>query len=176
MTGVQTCALPILHDRTQVETVFDYYLYRGGVGQAPAETQLRYKVDAYLFYPRQFGLDQHTYPKERFFGDVRPMIRFREPKLSIKQMLGLKPDAKSPLIFLREYISTLEQGTLIEPVQNAIDEVRLFACSFVSNYLRGIDRCRRRMFRLKALSAPEESEDFAKSFQRMIRQIGRAHV
>jgi len=81
-----------VHDRTQVETVFDYYLRRG---QSAAEklqdaTNLRYRVDAYLFYPRQFALNEHTYPKERFFADIRPLLRFREPKFSYKCMLGAK--------------------------------------------------------------------------------------
>ncbi len=166
-----------VHDRTQVETVFDYYLYRGAAeqpGKARDKT-LRYQVEAFLFFPRQFGLDQLTYPKEKFYSDIRPMIRFREPKLGFKQMLGLKPGAQSPLVFLKHYIASLEQGQLLEPVQNAVDEVRLFACSFVSNYLRGIDRSRKRMAGFKGKTLDEGGDNLAKAFGRMTRFLEKSH-
>ncbi len=166
-----------VHDRTQVETVFDYYLYRGAPDhpRKPRDKTLRYQVETYLFFPRQFGLDQITYPKERFYSDIRPMIRFREPKLGFKQMLGLKPGAQSPLVFLKHYIASLEQGQLIEPVQNAVDEVRLFACSFVSNFLRGIDRSRKRMASFKGKSLEDGGDDLMKAFGRMTRLLEKSH-
>lgn len=170
-------SLVAVHDRTQVETVFDYYLYRGAPGRAgkPQEKTLRYQVETFLFLPRQFGLDQVTYPKDKFYGDIRPMIRFREPKLGFKQMLGLKPGAQSPLVFLKHYIASLEQGQLLEPVQNAIDEVRLFACSFVSGFLRGIDRSRKRMAGFKGRSPEECGDDLGRAFARMVRLLDKSH-
>jgi hypothetical protein len=166
-----------VHDRTQIETVFDYYLYRGTRDEAAKarDKTLRYKVEAFLFLPRQFGLDQITYPKDRFYSDVRPLIRFREPKLGFKQMLGLKPGAQSPLVFLKQYIASLEQGQLLEPIQNAVDEVRLFACSYVSNFLRGIDRSRKRMSGFKGKTPAEGGEELSKAFARMTRLLEKSH-
>lgn len=166
-----------MHDRTQIETVFDYYLYRGAP-QRPGKVRdktLRYQVELFLFLPRQFGLDPVTYPKERFYSDIRPMIRFREPKLGFKQMLGLKPGAQSPLVFLKHYIASLEQGQLLEPVQNAVDEVRLFACSFISSYLRGIDRASKRMAGFEDKVTANCGEDLSKAFGRMTRLLDKSH-
>lgn len=139
-----------VHDRSQIETVFDYYLNRGSAG-APQGGAIKYKVEAFLFYPRQFGLDPITYPKERFYADIRPLIRFREPRLSYKQLLGLKSKIKSPLLFLRSYIDGLVAGVAPVAEQSAIDEVRIFACSFISRYLKDIDR-RRKQY--AALNSP----------------------
>ena len=176
-----------VHDRTQVETVFDYYLRRG---QSAAEklqdaTNLRYRVDAYLFYPRQFALNEHTYPKERFFADIRPLLRFREPKFSYNCMLGAKTVtsaggevsvANSPLVYLSHYISCLEQQLAPEPLQNALDEVRLFACAYISSFLRGIDRNKRRLARLSAAGHAASPETTEKLCGRIRRQIVRAHA
>lgn len=152
-----------VHDRTQIETVFDYYLYRGPGKQADQD-EIRYRVECYLFYPRQFGLDPTTYPKERFYTDIRPLIRFREPRLGFKQMLGLKESVRSPLLYLREYMEGLRAGRLIEPLQNAVDEARVFACSFVSNFLKNIDRKRKLFTELRACPTPEAmTEAFLKS-------------
>ena len=176
-----------VHDRTQLETVFDYYLRRG---QSAADKRqdaatLRYQVDAYLFYPRQFALNEHTYPKERFFADVRPLLRFREPKFSYKSMLGTKGGSKSvasggtaasPLVYLSQYVAGLEQRLPTEPVQNAVDEVRLFACAYISAFLRGIDRNKRRLARLNAAEPTANPEDWQKLCTRLRRQVERAHT
>jgi hypothetical protein len=163
-----------VHDRTQIETVFDYFLNRASPAPASKFKQaLHYQVDAYLFYPRQFGLDADTYPKTRFFTDVRPLLRFREPKLNFKALMGQKPGVKSPLVFLRAYIESLAVGQETEPIQNAIDEVRLAACTQVGGMLRGVDRCRKRFLRLP--NGPMRAEARADVFRRMIKLLDRNH-
>ena len=143
-----------VHDRTQIETVFDYYLWRGAKSQQHTR-RLQYKVDAYLFYPRQFGIDPQTYPKERFYADVRPLIRFREPHLSFKQMLGRRPSARSPLVSLAQYIDRLLTGILDAPIEEAVDEAQIFCCSLMGNILRSIDRKKRRLVRILAGDIPQ---------------------
>ncbi len=163
-----------VHDRTQIETVFDYLLARS---KDKAAAKLHYKVDAYLFYPKQFTLNDLTYPKERFFQDVRPLLRFREPRLSMKQILGKKSSVKSPLIYLTDYIEMLHQGRMREPLQNAIDEVRIFACSFVSAVLKNIDRKRKRFAKLLLSPedagplSPEVEAEAQKAFERLAKLI-----
>jgi hypothetical protein len=177
-----------VHDRTQIETVFDYSLAsderpkKSGeatakrAAAAPGRADLHYRVEAFLFYPRQFGLDANSYPKERFYNDIRPLIRFREPRLGYKQLLGLKADApRSPLLFLKEYLSLSKQGMLIEPVRNAVDETRLFACSFVSCYLRNLDRVRKKFSKLQKRHAPADDPEVALAFARLTRTLEKAH-
>lgn len=142
-----------VHDRTQVEAVFDYYLWRGSKTEN-RRRRLQYKVDAYLFYPRQFGIDPQSYPKERFYMDVRPLIRFREPHLTFKQMLGRRPSARSPLVSLGQYVERLLGGVLDAPLDEAVDEAQIFCCSFMGNILRSIDRKKRRLARIVAGEVP----------------------
>lgn len=162
-----------VHDRTQIETVFDYYLNRG---VADGSAQIRYRVEAFLFYPRQFGLDPQSYPKDKFYGDIRPLIRFREPKLGFKQMLGMKGTAPSPLVYLRKYVESLAEGRLDAPFAAAIDEVRIFACSFISNFLRGIDRKRRRYNTLSENPDVATPEDVMRLMAGSVRHLEKAHL
>src|SRR5690606_35810357 len=55
-----------VHDRTQLETVFDYFIRRGGKSGTPDKSYFSYEVDAFFFVPNQLGVDPTTYPKERF--------------------------------------------------------------------------------------------------------------
>lgn len=163
-----------VHDRTQIETVCDYFVFRGKkVPSGNDLDRLRYKVEAFLFYPRQFGLDQATYPKERFFGDIRPLLRFREPKLGYKSLRGLKVGVQSPLVYLQGYVKSLADGQVLEPPQNAVDEARLFACAFVATFLRAIDRARRRTGRLSS-TAVLDPETVTKAFLRLTRLVEKA--
>ena len=190
-----------LHDRTQLETVFDYFLpaaskapvtnssdvtgrtvrvERTAAGKLPGikssenSATIGYEVETYLFYPRQFGVNEHTYPKERFYADVRPMLRFREPKMGFKTMVGSRFGGISPLLFLRNYLEGLASGRTVEPIQNAIDEVRLFACAYIGTYFRGIDRNRKRIHRLLATPGVPTSETIAKLCGRICRMVERA--
>ena len=156
-------SLVTVHDRTQIETVFDYYLYRGNKADSGPDA-IQYRVEAFLFYPRQFGLDAETYPKERFYSDIRPLIRFREPRLGTKQMLGKKAAVESPLLYLQKYVEALAQGRLNDPVTRAVDETRVFACAYISGYLKNIDRRRKRIAELKgACELDAASEIFDKT-------------
>ena len=134
-----------IHDRTQVEAVFDYYLSRANQASMHSGAKLRYRVEAFLFFPRQFGLNAITYPKDQFYNDIRPLIRFREPKLGFKRMRGLQPGSDSPLLYLREYLKDLLEGRHRTDTQiHAVSEARLFACCLISTFLRNVDRWRKR--------------------------------
>lgn len=161
-----------VHDRTQIEAVFDYFLLTTPVGEHKGS--LRYKVEAFFFFPPQLGLTDATYPKERFYADVRPLIRFREPRLGFKRMRGLKPGSDSPLLFLKQYVAALAQGVTCPVSSAAVDEVRIFACSLIGNFLKTVDRWRRRFDRLRmaALTTPEDLEAH---FSKMTRLLGKMH-
>lgn len=193
----------VLHDRTQLETVFDYLLlisskYKRKATNADitkrtvridsssvaspipqwhptkAPLSVGYRVDTYLFYPRQFGINEHTYPKERFYADVRPMLRFREPKLGFKTMVGGKQNEASPLLFLRAYLEASETDREPEPIQNAIDEVRLFACAYIGTYFRSIDRNRKRVKKLLALGDNAKQDEVTNACLKIKRMVERA--
>lgn len=133
-----------VHDRTQLETVFDYpLLHRRQLDRA----NLRYQVEAYIFFPRQMGITPVSYPKERFYSDLRPLIRLREPRLTYPQLIGaVHSTARSPVKQIARYFQEMSDGksaTITE--QEVIDEIRIFACSFAGYYLKRIDRRSKRL-------------------------------
>ena len=134
-----------VHDRTQLEAVFDYPLL-------PAEQftgkNLRYAVEAYFYFPRQMGITSHSYPKERFYADLRPLIRLREPRLSYRTLTGLTgPGVRSPINIIRHYVSACKDNEVAGSERAAVDEARIFGCSFASYFLRRIDRRTKRLKR-----------------------------
>jgi len=134
-----------VHDRTQLEAVFDYPLL-------PAEQfsgrDLQYEVEAYFYFPRQMGITAHSYPKERFYADLRPLIRLREPRLAFKLLAGLtSPGVRSPVSIIRQYISACRESAATGPERVVIDEARIFGCSFASYFLRRADRRTKRLKR-----------------------------
>lgn len=132
-----------VHDRTQLETVFDYpLLHRRHLTRG----SLRYQVEAYIFFPRQMGITPGNYPKERFYGDLRPLIRLREPRLTYPQLIGANHSlARSPVKQITRYLQDVSDGKPTAPEQEVIDETRIFACSLAGYYLKRIDRRSRRL-------------------------------
>jgi hypothetical protein len=124
------------HDRTQLETVFDYPI-RPGISSS-ARRQ-KYVVEAWFFYPPQMGVSPQTYTKERFYADLRPLVRFREPRFSFKEFIGLN-GSRSPIKFLEDYIRQSAEGHPPTSIQRAISEARIFGCSFASYFLKRMSK------------------------------------
>lgn len=164
-----------VHDRTQIEAVFDYLILKTKDDtHYDKRGHLRYKVEAFFFFPPQFGLTPSTYPKERFYSDVRPLLRFREPRLGFKKMHGLKPGGDSPLLFLEQHVADLRRNAGSAMECDAISEVRVFACSLVGNFLKNIDRSRRRFDKLKRAADVDDAE-VQEQFIRMTRLLTKMH-
>lgn len=122
------------HDRTQLETVFDYPLIPSIRGVYWKQT---YFVEAWLFFPNPMGITPSTYTKERFYSDLRPLMRFREPRFSYRDLRGLT-ELKAPLSVLQSYISGVNEGHPNLTIQKALSEARLFGCTFASYFLKRI--------------------------------------
>ncbi len=153
-----------VHDRTQLETVFDYSLVPEAEQKGKA---LRYEVEAFIFFPRQMGVKPHNYPKERFYSDLRPLIRLREPVMSYKQLMGSGEDSgRSPMGVVRDFISHVGRGGDAENERMVVDEARLFACTFVSYYLQRIERRAKKVKKSyrRRLSAPISDQESAAEF------------
>ncbi len=127
-----------VHDRTQLETVFDYPLLPL---RQFARQNLRYQVEAYIFFPRQMGITPASYPKERFYSDLRPLIRLREPRLTYEQLIGEETSgSRSPVTVIASYLQATGDGKASFPEREVIDEARIFACSLAGYYLRRVER------------------------------------
>lgn len=127
-----------IHDRTQVEVVFAYFPQKS---TASADTTQSYQVDAYMFMPASMGITSTSYPKDKFYADLRPLLRLREPKLTYKELKGsAESDERSPINFLRHYFDGIRAGTVSESPELAIDEIHLFSCSYLSYCYRKMKR------------------------------------
>lgn len=132
-----------VHDRTQLETVFDYPLLPL---KQFARQDLRYQVEAWIFFPRQMGITPSSYPKERFYSDLRPLIRLREPRLSFGQLIGDESsDGRSPVKIITKYLQETGEGKSTISEREVVDEARMFACALAGYYLRRIERRSRRL-------------------------------
>jgi hypothetical protein len=124
------------HDRTQLETVFDYPVVPGIAGGKRSQ---KYVVEAWFFFPPQMGVSPQTYSKERFYADLRPLVRFREPRFSFKDLIGLS-GSRSPIKFLEEFIRLIAEEKPHPGIQRAVSEARIFGCSFTSYFLKRISK------------------------------------
>lgn len=122
------------HDRTQLETVFDYPVIPAVGGRHRKQT---YVVEGWFFFPAQMGITPQTYTKAKFYADMRPLVRFREPRFTFKDLMGVNKQ-RSPLIVLRNYIRSASEGRPTVSIQRAISEARIFGCSFASYFLKRI--------------------------------------
>jgi hypothetical protein len=120
------------HDRTQLETVFDYPVIPNLAG---ATRKQKYVVEAWFFYPPQMAVSPQTYTKDRFYADLRPLVRFREPRFSFRELIGLT-GSRSPIKFLEDYVKQVADGHPPVTIQRAISEARIFGCSFASYFLK----------------------------------------
>ncbi len=143
-----------IHDRTQLETIFTYSFESESRGFNPC-----YSVDAYMFFPQQFGINPITYDRSKFYADMRALIRFREPKLSYVDLMGEIRDDDvfgSPIRLIEASIDALAKPGAQYSSASAIDEVRLFGCSFVSYFWR---RIKRKSVLLKRAKSPEQIDE-----------------
>lgn len=124
------------HDRTQLETVFDYPVIPALHGRYRKQT---YVVEGWFFFPSQMGVNPETYTKDRFYADMRPLIRFREPRFSFRDLMGHNMH-RSPLVSLRDYIRSVTEGHASVTIQKAISEVRIFGSTFASYYLKRMSK------------------------------------
>lgn len=125
------------HDRTQLETVFDYPVVPAVGGRHRKQS---YVVESWFFFPSQMGVTPQTYTKARFYADMRPLVRFREPRFTFKDLMGATKQ-RSPLIVLKAYVKSVAEGRTPEvSVQRAISEARIFGCSFASYFLKRISK------------------------------------
>jgi hypothetical protein len=152
-----------VHDQTQIEAIFDYQILFGNRSDLVTR-KIDYCLEAYFFLPQGFGLNEGTYSKERFYSDLRPLIRFKEPKLGYKQIIGLKEAEKSPLKIIEKIVEKNPEDISNSEISFVCDEARLLACTFISYFWR---KMRKHLKKIEKASNNEKltSEERAKIFK-----------
>lgn len=129
-----------IHEINQLEIVLSY-----GIKAKDAQKRLvrphSYQVDAFFVFPQQTRITRESYSIDEFYHDIRSFIRFREPKLSFKEILGVGRKAhRSPLLTIERYIRQMKAGEIAEAPDSMIEEARIFGCSYFSYFQRRMDR------------------------------------
>ena len=142
-----------LHDREQLEIRFNY-----AMGGDPGHH--RYNMDAYLFVPRNVGLNRTNYTREEFYADVTPYMRLDAEALPLEQLAdGDAPP--SPLHRLWQAAAALRSGARPQPSQPLVVPVKLYAYLFTEAIKEEVRALRARCRRHVAGSAESAAEILA---------------
>src|SRR5690606_18420265 len=100
-----------IHDRTQVEVVFDYKLQAAASRFWQLQSRQKFEVEAFLFFPQPMGISPQNYSRSQFYDDLRPLLRLKEPRYSYLELLGVSEEGVStPLPLIKRYLEALAQG------------------------------------------------------------------
>lgn len=127
--SIQQAVVP--HDRYKIELKLDYELLKG--------KKTHYQVETYIFVPRPLGISKETYPRRYFYGDLQNYIRFKTPRLILRDF---ETSALSPLQTIRAI--TTRPGWVTDPkqVQPLIEQLKLLAAMLKSAIREHIDHLR----------------------------------
>ncbi len=130
-----------IHDRTQCEVEIDYMLRKFNKSVNERERHLNCFVEIYLSLPKQLSINSTTYPKEKFYEDIRAFLRFRNPKQSYG---GIIEEVNALDKHVSQWMHKINSGKvkLITPdeIKEELDHVKLISCSFVRTFWKRINR------------------------------------
>lgn len=109
-----------IHDRSQFEIKLGYLIN-------PDAKKTEYDISLYLFIPKNLGINEDTYPKEKFYSNMYSYLRLITPKDKLINITNRVVDV----------IEILKNKSLnIDTIFNHINyEVKIAVCAFRS-YLR----------------------------------------
>jgi len=152
------------HDSQQFEVKLDYSI-------DPKKRHNEYRVEAYMFIPRSLGINRDTYSADHFFRDTQSYIRFKTPRVALKDLLS--PQFKrSPFIRLNAALEVLE-GKPRSGVarKKLLRELKLLACLIRANMR---DRIRELVEDLPdqgAIETPERVGEVEESIHQVLVEI-----
>jgi hypothetical protein len=149
------------HDHEQIEFRFDYAL-----GAEPGD--YAYRMDAYLFVPRNVGVNRHNYTKTDFYSDVTPYMRLQAEPLPLP-VLGDPSSSSSPLSHLAQAARAFASGAT-PASQPLVVLVKLYAYLFAEAVKRESRDLRRRLrahTRDDAASAADIERELAAMLERI---------
>ena len=124
------------HDHEQIEFRFDYAL-----GSEPGD--YTYRMDAFLFIPRNVGVNRNNYSKNEFYSDVTPYMRLQADPLPL-EVLGDPSAPASPLSKLAAAAQAFADGGT-PGSQPLVVLVKLYAYLFAEAVKREAVEVRRQL-------------------------------
>ncbi len=108
-----------VHDNYHFEMKLDYWL--------KLNRREDYQVDLFLFLPKALGLNQHSYPRDAFYEDIKNHVRLKTPELTLDQVASL--DEGRPARLLTDSVAAFKESG---PVEESCREVEYHTKMFVS--------------------------------------------
>ena len=152
------------HDHEQIELSFDYAL-----GSDPGD--YTYRMDAYLFVPRNVGVNRNNYSKAEFYSDVTPFMRLHADPLPLEVLADPRAPA-SPLSQLQTAAQAFADGGT-PASQPLVVVVKMYAYLFAEAVKRESREVRRRV-RVHARGDAATAREIEDGFAAMLERIARA--
>ncbi len=113
-----------IHDSYQFEIKFTYQ---------PEEKakRTRYAVETYVFLPKSLGIDPASYPRTKFYEDVKSYVRLKTPTVLLKNLSG----KNSPLDSLEKSVDNLAISQCQANSSDFEYRIKMF-CSILKSCLR----------------------------------------
>jgi hypothetical protein len=139
-----------VHDRHQLEFRFNYAIGGPDAGR-------RYRLDAFVFVPRNVGVSRTNYARETFYADVTALMRLDAVPLPLEDLA--RPDCPaSPLYVLDRAIEAFRASRRPPPSLPLATQAKLYAYLYTAAIHREVSSLRARVDR--ALGArPDEAAD-----------------
>jgi hypothetical protein len=108
-----------IHDRLQFQADFDVDL----TPTLAKEEQKAYRVDTYIFLPKNMGVNRDNFTREQFYTSMTNYMRIRTPTPPDEQ------DAKGPIPSADRYFEVHLVTHLRQPLEAlVVQDVKLFGC------------------------------------------------
>ena len=118
-----------IHDQSNLESRIGYKLFfQKSTGTIIPKY---YDVRTFFFIPRKLGINPDSFPIKKFYDHTVAYLFFRIPKLSYKEMIGVKQEHRSPL----KRIETITQSLAgrypnQKEIHRLIQEARALGCGY----------------------------------------------
>lgn len=130
-----------IHDRQQVEIRFNYPLSGTRGGQ-------RWTVDAWLFVPRNVGVNRGNYTREQFYADLTALMRLDADPMRLDRLADATNPA-SPLHHMTKALDAFRSSPRPPPSRPIVAHVKLFAYLFTAGLKSDLGRLARAAKRLE---------------------------
>jgi hypothetical protein len=131
-----------VHDRHQLEIRFDHAIGSGRGVQT-------YRMDTYVFIPRNVGVSRVNYTRDQFYADVTALMRIDAPPLELATLARSSVPA-SPLHALAAALEAVRTAPRPPPSRPIVVHVKLYAYIFAQAVEAELSRLRARVARAAA--------------------------
>jgi hypothetical protein len=133
-----------LHDSTQLQTAFDYYILDRLSASSGTKKQ-RYDLEIYLFFPPQLNISPETYSKDDFYSDLKPLLRLKSPRYNYKDYCGESKKGYSPIKEMQQILKNLGENNSFISKKEFITKIGFLGCSLRSYFCRRLTRLEKKI-------------------------------